>query len=94
MNGNVGYAVFFFPQSLEALGDLIKPYLVEQPGGPHLLCREIDAGGVFTGMTLTGKNADGKDVQIEVMVPSSMIRMIVSAQSDTTIGFGKPEGNG
>ncbi len=89
MNGAVGYAVFFFPQALEVLGDLIKPYLVEQPGGPHLLCSEIDTGGVFTEMTLTGKNAEGKDVQIEVMVPSTMIRMIVSAQSDATIGFGK-----
>ena len=45
MNANVGYAVFFFPQALEALGDAIKPYLVEGQGGLHVLCREIDTAG-------------------------------------------------
>ena len=29
MNDSNGYAVFFFPQALEALGDAIKPYLQE-----------------------------------------------------------------
>lgn len=91
MNGTVGYAVFFFPQALEALGDVIKPYLVEQPGGPHLLCSEIDTGGAFVEMTLIGKSAEGKDVQVELMVPSQMIRLIVSAQNDAAIGFGPRE---
>ena len=31
MNASEGYAVFFFPQALEALGDAIKPYLREGP---------------------------------------------------------------
>ena len=45
MNGHGGYAVFFFPQALEALGEAIKPYLTSQPDGPHIFCREIDTGG-------------------------------------------------
>ena len=54
MNGHGGYAVFFFPQALEALGEAIKPYLTSQPDGPHIFCREIDTGGAFTEMTLVG----------------------------------------
>ena len=88
MNGNTGYAVFFFPQALEALGEAIKPYLTNQPDGPHIFCKEIDTGGAFTEMTLVGKDAEGREVQIELMVPGSMIRMIVSAQSDSEFGFG------
>ena len=29
MNGKGGFAVFFYPQALEALGEAIKPYLQE-----------------------------------------------------------------
>lgn len=88
MNGTTGYAVFFFPQALEALGEGIKPYLTDQPDGPHIFCREIDTGGAFTEMTLVGKNAEGHDVHVELMVPGSMIRMIVSAQGESLFGFG------
>lgn len=88
MNGNEGYAVFFFPQALEALGEPIKPYLLQTEGAdPHLLCREIDTAGALIEMTLEGLAPDGKTVQIELMVPGSMIRMIVSARSDGAIGF-------
>jgi hypothetical protein len=88
MNGNQGYAIFFFPQALEALGDAIKPYLTDQPDGPHLFCKEIDTGGAFTEMMLVGKNPEGHEVHVELMVPGSMIRMIVSAQSEAVFGFG------
>lgn len=88
MDDTTGYAVFFFPQALEALGDAIKPYLLEGPGGIHVLCREIDTGGAFIEMTLDGLAADGKAVQLELMVPSAMVRMIVSARSDGAFGFG------
>ena len=87
MNANVGYAVFFFPQALEALGDAIKPYLVEGQGGLHVLCREIDTAGALIEMTLDGQSADGKSMQIELMVPQSMVRMVVSARGDSLFGF-------
>ncbi|MFT3761898.1 MAG: hypothetical protein QM761_04630 [Pseudoxanthomonas sp.] len=92
MNDNSGYAVFFFPQALEALGDAIKPYLLDQPGGPHLFCKEIDTGGAFVEMTLVGRNADGREVQVELMVPGNMIRMIASATNETGFGFGPRQG--
>jgi hypothetical protein len=88
MNGNNGYAVFFFPQALDALGDAIKPYLHDSPAGPHLVCREIDTGGALIEMTLEGVTTDGQAVQLELMVPGSMVRMIVSSQSDGSFGFG------
>ena len=91
MNGNVGYAVFFFPQALEALGEAIKPYLIEGQGGLHVLCREIDTAGALIEMTLDGQSADGKPMQIDLMVPQSMVRMVVSARGDGLFGFGPRE---
>ncbi len=88
MNGNDGYAVFFFPPALEALGEAIKPYLVEGPTGLHVLCKEIDTAGALIEMTLEVPAADGKASLIELMVPGSMVRMIVSTHSDGGFGFG------
>lgn len=88
MEDKKGYAVFFFPPALEALGDAIKPYLVEGPGGTHLLCREIDTGGAMIEMTLDGLGADGMMFEVEIMVPSNMVRMIVSMRGDEAFGFG------
>jgi len=87
MNGSEGYAVFFFPQALEALGEAIKPYLVEGPAGAHVLCKEIDTAGALIEMTLEAHAVDGKPSLIELMVPGSMVRMIVSAHSDGSFGF-------
>ena len=88
MNESEGYAVFFFPQALEALGEAIKPYLQEGPAGPHVLCTEIDTGGALIEMTLQGSTDEGKQIALELMVPSAMVRMIVSARSDASFGFG------
>ena len=88
MDGNNGYAVFFFPQALEALGDAIKPYLQDGPAGQHVICTGIDTGGALIELTLNGKTTDGRQVEMELMVPSGMVRMIVSARSDELFGFG------
>jgi hypothetical protein len=88
MNEFNGYAVFFFPQALEALGEAIKPYLQDSPGGPHVLCREVDAGGALIQLTLEGRTTDGQELDLELMLPTSMVRMIVSARSDPRFGFG------
>ncbi|ALN56948.1 hypothetical protein GLE_1591 [Lysobacter enzymogenes] len=88
MNETQGYAVFFFPQALEALGEAIRPYLLDGPGGPHVLCKEIDTGGAFTEMTLEGRTSEGRDLTLELMVPGNMVRMIVSAHGEGSFGFG------
>lgn len=88
MDDKKGYAVFFFPQALEVLGDAISPYLVDGTGGTHLLCREIDTGGAFIEMTLDGLGPDGAAVELEIMVPSNMVRMIVSVRGEGAFGFG------
>ena len=87
MKAQGGFAVFFFPQALEALGEAIKPYLQDGPAGPHVACHEIDTAGGFVEMTLRGKTAEGRDVTLELMVPSNMVLMIVSSQQDGTFGF-------
>ena len=87
MNDSAGYAVFFFAPALEALGDAIKPYLQDGPAGPHVPCRDIDTGGAFIEMTLEGRAPDGRAVELELMVPGNMVRMIVSAHSDNEFGF-------
>jgi hypothetical protein len=83
-----GYAVFFFPQALEALGKAVQPYLQDSPAGPHVLCREIDTGGSLIELTMDGKTPDGEPLDLELMVPTSMVRMIVSARADQSFGFG------
>ena len=89
MNDNDGYSVFFFPQALEALGEAIKPYLQEGEAGPHVRCLEIDTGGSLIELTLDGRTPDDQPVLVELMVPSGMVRMIVSAHSDAMFGFGR-----
>ena len=88
MNDKNGYAVFFFPQALEALGDAIKPYLQEGKAGAHVVCREIDTGGALVEMTLDGRTTKGEGISLELMVPTNMVRMVVSARSDEAFGFG------
>ncbi len=82
------YAVFLFPQALEALGEAIKPYLAEGPQGPHIVAAEIDTGGAFCELTLHGKNSEDKSIELELMIPSNMIRLIVSLHGeDGSFGF-------
>jgi hypothetical protein len=82
------YAVFLYPQAHDALGDLLKPYLAEGPNGQHIICSEIDTGGAFCELTLHGKNQDGKIIEIELMIPTAMIRLIVSMHNDEgSFGF-------
>ena len=50
-------------------------------------CHEIDTGGAFIEMTLRGRAPDGREVELELMVPGNMVRMIVSAHSDNDFGF-------
>ena len=83
-----GYAVFLYPQALEILGEAIRPYLHDGPHGPHVLCGAIDTGGALIEMTLEGRTGDDQAVEIELMIPSNMVRMIVSARSDGAFGFG------
>jgi len=92
MNDANGYAVFFFPQALEALGEAIKPYLQDGPAGDHVVCNEIDTAGALVEMTMRGTTAQGQPVALELMVPTSMVRMIVSSQSDGSFGFGPRDG--
>ncbi|WP_166212507.1 hypothetical protein, partial [Cognatiluteimonas telluris] len=94
MNDASGYAVFFFPQALEALGEAIKPYLQGGPGGEHVVCNEIDTGGALIEMTMRGTTSTGEPIALELMVPSSMVRMIVSSQVDGSFGFGPRQGGG
>lgn len=88
MTASNDYAVFFFPQALEALGGAIEPFLRDGPSGPHVLCHEIDTSGALLEMTIQGINGEGDSVLRELMVPASMVRMIVSSQSDAAFGFG------
>ena len=83
------YAVYFHAQALDVLGEAIKPYLVESAEGKHLLCRGIDISGSFFEMTLVKTNEKGKPVECEVMIPSAMIRLVISITGlETDFGFG------
>ncbi|HTA66358.1 MAG TPA: hypothetical protein VK753_12720 [Xanthomonadaceae bacterium] len=81
------YAVFIHHGALEALGEAIKPYLSDGPHGKHIVCREIDSGGAFFEMVLEGTTPEGKKIELELMIPSNMVQMVVSTHSDEAFGF-------
>jgi hypothetical protein len=87
MGDRNGYAVFFYENSLATLGEAIKPYLCEGPHGTHVSCREVDTAGSFVEMMLDGREDSGRTIDLELIVPTSMVRMIVSARADEAFGF-------
>jgi hypothetical protein len=87
MPDSPNYAVFLFPQALEALGDPIKPYVREAPLGPHIVCAKIDTSGAFFGMTLAGQGTAGEPLELEIMLPSSMVKLVMSMHGEHDIGF-------
>jgi hypothetical protein len=87
MSDSQVYAVFLFPQALEVLGEAIKPYLADGPQGPHIVCADIDTGGAFCELSLHWKNSEDKKIELELMIPSNMIRLIVSLHGEDG-GFG------
>jgi hypothetical protein len=87
MTEPTNYAVFLFPQALEALGEPIKPYLRDAPGGAHIVCAEIDASGPLFGMTLAGKGPNAEPLSLDIMVPSSMVKLVMSMHGEHEIGF-------
>ena len=82
------YCVFFHPQALDVLGEAVAPYLSDGPAGKFLLCKEIDTGGSFCEMQLLGASVEGKPMDVELMVPTGMIRLVVSTTgSEIDFGF-------
>ena len=63
MDDNNGYAVFFFPQALEALGDALQPFLQDGPAGPHVACHTVDTGGAARIIDAEGR---GNDARVQV----------------------------
>ena len=83
------YAVYFHASAIEVLGEPFKPFLVESPDGPHVMCKEIDTAGSFCEMTVVHTNEKGKPVECEVMVPSAMVRLVVATNgAEVDFGFG------
>ena len=83
------YSVYFHPQALDVLGEAIAPYLTDGPAGKYLMCREIDTGGAFCELELAGNDAQGKPLDVQLMVPTGMIRLVIStAGTEVDFGFG------
>ena len=81
------YAVYLFPTALDALGDALQPYLRDGPHGRHLMCAEIDAGGQLFEITIPSHDEKGQPIDVEVMFPTSMVRLVVSMHPEAEIGF-------
>lgn len=87
MGDRNGYAVYLYENALETLGEAIKPYLCDGPHGCHVSCREVDTSGGFVEMAVDGRDEAGRMIDLELIVPTNMIRMIVSARADEAFGF-------
>lgn len=81
------YAVFLFPKAIEELGAAIKPYLRDAPGGLHIVCSEVDASGTLFEMTLAGTGPQGEVIDLEIMLPASMVKLVMSMHGERDIGF-------
>lgn len=81
------YAVYLFPAALETLGGAIAPYLRDGEHGKHLLCAEIDASGSLFEITIPSHDADGKPLDVEVMFPTAMVRLVVSTRPEPELGY-------
>lgn len=88
MSDNQVYAVYLHKQALEVIGVAIKPYITEGPAGPHIICSDVDTGGAFCEIMLQGKSSDDKKVELELMIPTGMISLIISLNhDDESFGF-------
>lgn len=87
-----GYAVFLFPQAIEALGEAIKPFLFDSPMGSHIPCRELDTGGNLVQLRVQARGSDGQEREMTLLIPGSMIRLVVSRTTSPQFGFA-PRGN-
>ena len=87
MTENSMVAVFLHTQALEVLGEAIRPYLSEGPAGLHLLCRDVETGGALVEVSMDGRNKEGKPVELELMIPTGFVRLVVSVRSDGDFGF-------
>ncbi|MDO5506085.1 MAG: hypothetical protein Q4F49_07335 [Pseudoxanthomonas suwonensis] len=83
-----GYAVFLFPQAIEALGDAIRPFLSDSPMGAHIACRDVDTGGALMQLGVLAQGSDGGEQRMTLMLPASMVRLVVSRAADPKFGFG------
>lgn len=81
------YAVYFFPQALEALGDPVKPYVTDAGTAPYILCDEIDTAGAFVELTVHAVDDSGSTRVVELMVPANMVKLVVSRPSSAGFGF-------
>jgi hypothetical protein len=83
------YAVMLYDAALRDLGDAVKPYL--QPGefGPYLLCKRIEPGLPFTLLVLDVATPDRGTLQMEVQVPSAIVRLVINVSNHRPLGFTK-----
>jgi hypothetical protein len=81
------YAVFLHPGAIDALGPAIKPYLIDSPAGPHLQAVEVDSAGSLFEAVLVGRDNEGRTVEVELMIPIAMIKLVISVRKDEEFGF-------
>ena len=86
------YAVFLHPGAIDALGPAIKPYLIDSPAGPHLQAVEVDSAGSLFEAVLVGRDNEGRTLEVELMIPIAMIRLVISVRKDEDFGFGSRAG--
>ena len=78
MIDDIQYAVYLHSGALESLGDIVTPYIVQGPSGPHFVCTDIDTGGALCELTVEQADTDGNRQRVELMIPIAMIKLVMS----------------
>lgn len=94
MTDRTVYAVFLHPGAVDALGPAIKPYLLDSPAGPHLQAVEVDSAGSLFEAVLVGRDNEGRTLEVELMIPIAMIKLVISVRKDEDFGFGSRASRG
>lgn len=81
------YSVYLVDKAADALGPIVAPFLKKDDSGDHFIASEVDTGGSFCELTLHGQSAEGTPLNVEIMIPMGMIRLIISDTLQERIGF-------
>ena len=87
MSSKKVFGVLLTEQAWNELGSALEPYTSTGPLGRYIYCEEVKTGGQYFVMVATCKNTDGSSFTAELAIHHHFVKMFISANEKTEIGF-------
>jgi hypothetical protein len=87
MDGKKIFGVILTDQGWDELGEAISPYMSKGSIGRYIYCDEVQVGGPYFVMVTSCSNPDKSSFLAEVCIPHHYVKMYVSANEKSQIGF-------